>query len=155
MKSFKLCMCQWESFAETDLMYVVGWPSVVLGIITYTNDGCGDPVVMHYYKVNQVRTSFSCCLITKGRKQQQKPLPLINGSPTRIYLLKNVLTNCDPETILYRLSMGCHTVSPAPVWVRIPGSLNPGTRRSRVPGWRDPGIRTNTGAGDTVLAKHT
>ena len=22
---------------------------------------------------------------------------------------------------LYRLSMGCHTVSPAPVWVRIPG----------------------------------
>ena len=36
-----------------------------------------------------------------------------------------------------------------------PGSLNPGTRRSRVPGWRDPGIRTNTGAGDTDLAKHT
>ena len=36
-----------------------------------------------------------------------------------------------------------------------PGSLNPGTRRSRVPGWWDPGIRTNTGAGDTVLAKHT
>ena len=31
-----------------------------------------------------------------------------------------------------------------------PGSLNLGTRRSRVPGWRDPGIRTNTGAGDTV-----
>ena len=26
-----------------------------------------------------------------------------------------------------------------------PGSLNPGTRRSRVPGWWDPGIRTNTG----------
>ena len=36
-----------------------------------------------------------------------------------------------------------------------PGSLNPGTRRSRVPGWWDPRIRTNTGAGDTVLAKHT
>ena len=36
-----------------------------------------------------------------------------------------------------------------------PGSLNPGTRRSRVSGWWDPGIRTNTGAGDTVLAKHT
>ena len=36
-----------------------------------------------------------------------------------------------------------------------PGSLNPGSRRSRVPGWWDPGIRTNTGAGDTVLAKHT
>ena len=36
-----------------------------------------------------------------------------------------------------------------------PGSLNPGTRHSRVPGWWDPGIRTNTGAGDTVLAKHT
>ena len=36
-----------------------------------------------------------------------------------------------------------------------PGSLNPGTRRSRVPGWWDPGIRTITGAGDTVLAKHT
>ena len=36
-----------------------------------------------------------------------------------------------------------------------PGSLNPGTRRSRVLGWWDPGIRTNTGAGDTVLAKHT
>ena len=36
-----------------------------------------------------------------------------------------------------------------------PGSLNPGTRRSRVPRWWDPGIRTNTGAGDTVLAKHT
>ena len=25
-----------------------------------------------------------------------------------------------------------------------PGTLNPGTRRSRVPGWWDPGIRTNT-----------
>ena len=36
-----------------------------------------------------------------------------------------------------------------------PGSLNPGTRRSRVPGWWDPGIRMNTGAGDTDLAKHT
>ena len=36
-----------------------------------------------------------------------------------------------------------------------PGSLNPGMRRSRIPGWWDPGIRTNTGAGDTVLAKHT
>ena len=24
-------------------------------------------------------------------------------------------------SMLYRLSMGCHTVSPAPVWVRIPG----------------------------------
>ena len=36
-----------------------------------------------------------------------------------------------------------------------PGSLNPGTRRSRVPGWWDPGIRRITGAGDTVLAKHT
>ena len=36
-----------------------------------------------------------------------------------------------------------------------PGSLNPGTRHSRVPGRWDPGIRTNTGAGDTVLAKHT
>ena len=36
-----------------------------------------------------------------------------------------------------------------------PGSLKPGTRRSRVPRWWDPRIRTNTGAGDTVLAKHT
>ena len=36
-----------------------------------------------------------------------------------------------------------------------PEYLNPGTRRSRVPGWWDPGIRTNTGAGDTLLAKHT
>ena len=35
------------------------------------------------------------------------------------------------------------------------GSLNPGMRRSRIPGWWDPGVRTNTGAGDTVLAKHT
>ena len=26
-------------------------------------------------------------------------------------------------TVLYRLSMGCHTVSPARVWVRIPGPL--------------------------------
>ena len=33
-----------------------------------------------------------------------------------------------------------------------PGSLNPGTRRSRVPGWWDPGIRMNTGTGNTVLA---
>ena len=33
-----------------------------------------------------------------------------------------------------------------------PGSLKPGTRRSRVPWWWDPGIRTNAGAGDTVLA---
>ena len=38
---------------------------------------------------------------------------------------------------------------------RDPGSLNPGMRRSRLPGWWDPGIRTNTGAGDTVLAIHT
>ena len=30
-----------------------------------------------------------------------------------------------------------------------PGSLNPGMRRSRIPGWWDPGIRTNTGAGDS------
>ena len=30
-----------------------------------------------------------------------------------------------------------------------PGSLNPRTRRSRVPGWWDPGIRTNTEAGDS------
>ena len=36
-----------------------------------------------------------------------------------------------------------------------PRSLTPGTSRGRVPGWWDPGIRTNTGAGDTVLAKHT
>ena len=36
-----------------------------------------------------------------------------------------------------------------------PGSLNPGTRRSRVPAWWDPRIRTNAGAGNTVLAKHT
>ena len=35
-----------------------------------------------------------------------------------------------------------------------PGFLNSGTRRSRVPGWWDPGIRTDTGAGDKVLAKH-
>ena len=36
-----------------------------------------------------------------------------------------------------------------------PGSLNPGTRRSRVPRWWYSGIRTTTGAGDTVLAKNT
>ena len=35
------------------------------------------------------------------------------------------------------------------------GSLNPGTRRSGVLGWWDPGILTNIGAGDTVLAKLT
>ena len=35
---------------------------------------------------------------------------------------------------------------------RDPGSLNPGTKRSRVPGCWDPRIHTNTGAGDTVLA---
>ena len=52
MKSFKLCMCQWQSFAETDLMDVVGWPAVVLGIITSTNDGCGDIVAIIYHKVN-------------------------------------------------------------------------------------------------------
>ena len=41
-------------------------------------------------------------------------------------------------------------MSPAPVFVRIPGSHHPGTRlapRTRVVG---PGIRTHTGAGDTV-----
>ena len=53
-----------------------------------------------------------------------------------------------------QIKMGCHTVPPAPVWVRI--SLNLGSKRSRVPGWWDPGIHTNTGAlaHDTVWAKH-
>ena len=36
-----------------------------------------------------------------------------------------------------------------------PGSLNPVARRSLVPGWWDPGIRTNIGAGYKVLAKYT
>ena len=36
-----------------------------------------------------------------------------------------------------------------------PGSLNPGTRRSRVLWWWDPRNRKKIGASDTVLAKHT
>ena len=32
-----------------------------------------------------------------------------------------VLSHSWNSTLLCRLSMGCHTVSPAPVWVRIPG----------------------------------
>ena len=97
MKSFKLC--QWQSFVETDLMDVVGWAAVVLGIITSTNDGCGDIAAMIYHKVNQARTSLSCCLITKGRKEQQNSPLWLNGAPTRIYFLNNALTNYNLETI--------------------------------------------------------
>ena len=49
---------------------------------------------------------------------------------------------------------GCHTVSPALVWVRIP-VVKPGYEAkpsTRMVGSRD---RMNTGAGDTVLAKYT
>ena len=83
MKSFELWMCQWQSFAETDLMDVVGWPAVVLGIITSTNDGCGDIAAMIHHKFNQARTSLSCCLITKSRKRQQKSPIADKWTPTK------------------------------------------------------------------------
>ena len=83
MKSFELWMCQWQTFVETDLMDVVGWPAVVLGIITSTNDGCGDIAAMIHHKFNQVRTSLSCCLITKSRKRQQKSPIADKWTPTK------------------------------------------------------------------------
>ena len=42
--------------------------------------------------------------------------------------------------MVYRLNMGCHTVSPAPVWVRIPGPTTRvrGAAEYPVVGSRDP-----------------
>ena len=59
------------------------------------------------------------------------------------------------EDINIQIKYGLPYCVTCPSMSTDPGSPNPGTRRSRVPGWWDPGIRTNTGAGDTVLAKHT
>ena len=43
--------------------------------------------------------------------------------------------------MLYKLIMGCHTVSTVPIWVRIPG---PQTWIWGEASWWDPGIHTNT-----------
>ena len=65
-------------------------------------------------------------------------------------------TNSFPEPMFtIQIKYGLPYCVTCPSMSTDPGSLNPGTRRSRVAGWWDPGIRTNTGAGDTVLAKHT
>ena len=40
---------------------------------------------------------------------------------TEVWLLANSYQSLVLVYRIYRLSMGCHTVSPAPVWVRIPG----------------------------------
>ena len=37
------------------------------------------------------------------------------------YTILGIAFRKSSYTLIYRLSMGCHTVSPAPVWVRIPG----------------------------------
>ena len=79
----------------------------------------------------------------------------------QIHFLCNKLSNFDlfPSVQLMiidiQIKYGLPYCVTCPSMSTDPGSLNPGTRRSRVPGWWDPGIRTNTGAGDTVLAKHT
>ena len=69
-------------------------------------------------------------------------------TPSRPLWRHSGVTNCAIQ-IKYGLPyyVTCPSMSTDP--------LNLGTRRSRVPGCWDPGIRTNTGAGDTVWAKHT
>ena len=60
-----------------------------------------------------------------------------------------------PDYTVVQIKYGLPYCVTCPSISMDPGSLNRGTRRSRVPGWWDPGIGMNTGAGDTVLTKHT
>ena len=59
--------------------------------------------------------AFSPCIDIKISKAGCGPL----GAAIE-YVYDAGSTTC-PSAMFYRLSMGCHTVSPAPVWVRIPG----------------------------------
>ena len=52
------------------------------------------------------------------------------------------------EWFVIQIKYGLPYFATCPSMSTDPGPLN-------VPGWWDPGIRTNTGAGDTVLARHT
>ena len=60
-----------------------------------------------------------------------------------------------PDYTVIQIKYGLPYCVTCPSLSMDPGSLNPSTRRSQVPGWWDPGIGMNTGAGDTVLTKHT
>ena len=69
-------------------------------------------------------TTFSC---------YSHCLPLTqNASKGYETIFKNLCYNTDKVCF-------AKTVSPAPVFVRIPGSRHPGTRLRLVPGFRDPG----------------
>ena len=59
-----------------------------------------------------------------------------------------------PQESIIQIKYGLPYSVTYPSMSTDPGSLNPGTRRSRVPRWWDPGVRTNNGAADTVLANH-
>ena len=72
-----------------------------------------------------------------------------NQSTPEKFRLRNTLF---PEI---QIKYGLPYCVTCPSMSTYPGSLNPGTRHSRVPEWWDPGIRTNTGAGDTVLANQS
>ena len=87
--------------------------------------------------------------IMAWRRPGDKPLSesMMISLPTHIGVTR-------PQWVI-QIKYGLPYCVPCPSMSTDPGSLNPGTRRSRVPGWWDPGIRKNTGAGDTVLAKHT
>ena len=63
----------------------------------------------------------------------------------------NTICHMGILTIAIQIKYGLPYCVTCPSMSTDPGSLNPGMRRSRIPGWWDPGIRTNTGAGDTVL----
>ena len=78
---------------------------------------------------------------------QHKPANAITNTHTH--------THKTGDVTIIQIKYGLPYCVTCPSMSTDPGSLNPGTRRSRVPGWWDPGIHTNTGAGDTVLAKHT
>ena len=64
-----------------------------------------------------------------------------------IYISKPKLTRypvcCHFNKLTIQIKYGLPYCVTCPSMSTDPGSLNPGTRRSRVPGWWDPGIRTN------------
>ena len=77
------------------------------------------------------------------------------GSPLDYHWLRVGESLFYTDTLTIQIKYGLPYCVTYPSMSTDPGSLNPGTRRSRVPGWWDPGIRTNTGTGGTVLVKHT
>ena len=125
--------------------------------------------------ISQLSDHFPCIVSFKLlREKKHKPkyvsihactLSIINdfkdelkSEIPKLLLNNNIMTDPNLSYQAFediQIKYGLQYCVTCPIMSTDPGSLNPGTRRSRVPGWWDPGIRTNTGAGDTVLAKHT